>query len=169
MDCSPPDFSLHGISQQEYQSGLPFPSLGDLPSPRIEPGSPASQADSLLSKPLVESLFNQEWCISSGCWVTRGISLTANSRIILGLFWFGFDVLFFFFSMKRHKILHVYFPMVQHIWAEFCMDEESNIGRYYYVQKRKKKTVLLQNSVRTSGFVVSMSFGNNAVDYCLSL
>ena len=36
-----------GFSRQEYWSGLPFPSPGDLPNPEIEPGSPASQADSL--------------------------------------------------------------------------------------------------------------------------
>jgi len=28
MDCSPPDFSVHGILQQEYWSGLPFPPPG---------------------------------------------------------------------------------------------------------------------------------------------
>ena len=32
-------------------SGLPFPSLGDLPDPGIEPMSPALPADSLLSEP----------------------------------------------------------------------------------------------------------------------
>ena len=32
---------------QEYWSGLPFPSPGDLPNPGIEPGSPALQGDSL--------------------------------------------------------------------------------------------------------------------------
>ena len=31
--------------------GLPFPSPGDLPYPRIEPGSPALQVDSLLFEP----------------------------------------------------------------------------------------------------------------------
>ena len=36
-----------GFSRQEYWSGLPFPSRGDLPDPGIEPGSPALQADSL--------------------------------------------------------------------------------------------------------------------------
>ena len=36
-----------GFSRQEYWSWLPFPSPGDLPDPRIEPGSPAFQADSL--------------------------------------------------------------------------------------------------------------------------
>ena len=30
-----------GFSRQEYWSGLPFPSLGDLSDPGIEPGSPA--------------------------------------------------------------------------------------------------------------------------------
>ena len=36
-----------GFSRQEYQSGLPFPSPGDLPDPGIEPMSPALQVDSL--------------------------------------------------------------------------------------------------------------------------
>ena len=34
--------------RQEYWSGLPFPSLRDLPNPGIKPASPALQADSLL-------------------------------------------------------------------------------------------------------------------------
>ena len=40
MDCSLPDFSDIGFSRQEYWSGLPFPSPGDLPDPGIEPRSP---------------------------------------------------------------------------------------------------------------------------------
>ena len=39
-----------GFSRQEYWSGLPFPSPGDLPNPGIEPGSPALQADALSSE-----------------------------------------------------------------------------------------------------------------------
>ena len=38
------------FSRQEYGSGLPFPSLGDLPDLGIKPGSPALQVDSLLSE-----------------------------------------------------------------------------------------------------------------------
>ena len=38
------------FSRQEYWSGWPFPFPGDLPNPGVEPGSPALQADSLLSK-----------------------------------------------------------------------------------------------------------------------
>ena len=40
-----------GVSRQEYWSGLPCPSPGDLPTPGIEPGSTALQAESLLSEP----------------------------------------------------------------------------------------------------------------------
>ena len=55
---------LHGLSpeepgrrqsmeffKQEYWSGLPFPSPGDLPNPGIEPGSPALQVDAVPSEP----------------------------------------------------------------------------------------------------------------------
>ena len=40
-----------GFSRQEYWSGLPFPSPGDLPDPGIEPRSPAWEADALTSEP----------------------------------------------------------------------------------------------------------------------
>jgi len=40
------------FSKQEYWSGLPFPSPGDLSDPRINPASPALQADSLPFEPL---------------------------------------------------------------------------------------------------------------------
>ena len=40
-----------GFSRQEYWSGLPFPSPGDLPNPGIKPGSPALEADTLTSEP----------------------------------------------------------------------------------------------------------------------
>ena len=40
-----------GFSRQEYWSGLPFPSPGDLPDPGIKPRSPSYQADALTSEP----------------------------------------------------------------------------------------------------------------------
>ena len=40
-----------GFSRQDYWSGLPFPSPGDLPDPGIEPRSPAVEADALPSEP----------------------------------------------------------------------------------------------------------------------
>jgi len=41
MDCSLPGSSVHGFSRQQYWSGLPFPSPGDLLNPGIKPRSPA--------------------------------------------------------------------------------------------------------------------------------
>ena len=35
------------FSRQEYWSGLPFPSPGDLPDPEIKPASPSLQVDPL--------------------------------------------------------------------------------------------------------------------------
>ena len=46
------------FSRQEYWSGLPFPSPGDLPHPRTEPWSPALQADSLPSEPPASKVVN---------------------------------------------------------------------------------------------------------------
>ena len=40
-----------GLSRQEYWSGLPFPSPGDLPNPGIEPRSPTLQVDSFPAEP----------------------------------------------------------------------------------------------------------------------
>ena len=39
-----------GFSRQEYWSGLPFPSPGDLHNPGIKPRSPTLQVDSLPSE-----------------------------------------------------------------------------------------------------------------------
>ena len=56
VSCSVGSDSLwpHGLSmefsRQEYWSGWPFPSPGDLPDTGIEPASPALQADSLPSE-----------------------------------------------------------------------------------------------------------------------
>ena len=44
VDYSLPGFSSMGFSRQEYWSGLPFPSAGDLPNPGIKPASPVSIA-----------------------------------------------------------------------------------------------------------------------------
>ena len=49
--CQAPQSMEFKFSRQEYWSGLPFPSPGDLPDPGIKPWSPALQADSLPSEP----------------------------------------------------------------------------------------------------------------------
>ena len=45
--CDPMDCTIHGILQARVLEWVAFPSLGDLPNPGMESGSPASQAGSL--------------------------------------------------------------------------------------------------------------------------
>ena len=53
-----------GFSRQEYWSGFPFPSPGDLPNPGIERRSPALQADTLIPEQIVLfSLIVKEWLL----------------------------------------------------------------------------------------------------------
>ena len=46
-----------GFSRQEYWSGLPLPSPGDLPNPGIESRSPTLKADALTSEPPGKPIF----------------------------------------------------------------------------------------------------------------
>ena len=48
------------LSKQEYWSGLPFPSPGDLPNPGTEPRSPVLQAEALPSEPPGKPIWNTE-------------------------------------------------------------------------------------------------------------
>ena len=59
-----------GFPRQEYWSELPFPPPGDLPNPGTERGSPALQADSLLSGPPGKPQKNKRGRIYS---LTRGM------------------------------------------------------------------------------------------------
>ena len=47
-----------GFYRQEYWSGLPFPSPGDLPNSGIEPRSPTLEADALPSEPPAKFLIS---------------------------------------------------------------------------------------------------------------
>ena len=57
IECSPPGSSVHGIPQARMLEWIAIPFSGDLPDPEIEPGSPALQTDSLLSKPPLYSIY----------------------------------------------------------------------------------------------------------------
>ena len=56
-----------GFSRQDYWSGLPFSSSGDLPDSGIKPRSPALQADSLLceppGKPWTPGISSRDWSV----------------------------------------------------------------------------------------------------------
>ena len=56
MDCNLPGSFIHGISRQQYWSGLPFPSPGDLPNLGIEPASPALAGGVFTTEPPKEAL-----------------------------------------------------------------------------------------------------------------
>ena len=51
MYCSPPGFSVHGTSQIRILEWVAISSARGSFDPEIEPGSPALQADALLSEP----------------------------------------------------------------------------------------------------------------------
>ena len=84
-----------GFSRQEYWSGLPFPSPGDLPNPGIEPRSPALQAYSLSSEPPGKSKLwvsrnyiwrseldhNEGWAPKNWCFWTVVLEKTLESPL----------------------------------------------------------------------------------------
>ena len=58
-DCSLPGSSVHGILQARILEWVAIP--GDLPYPRIEPRSPALEADALTSEPPGKSLIQDSF------------------------------------------------------------------------------------------------------------
>ena len=60
-----------GFSRQEYWSGLPFPSPGDLPNPGIEPEPPALEADAVTSEPPGKPTPTQTQELHSPCFSPR--------------------------------------------------------------------------------------------------
>ena len=84
------------FSRQEYWSGLPFPSPGDLPDPGIEAGSPALQANSLPSeppgKPPIQNkkffFFFLRWNGKKGLfqiWIGCLLKILSNRKVFLSL------------------------------------------------------------------------------------
>ena len=77
MDCSPPGSSVLGIPRQEYWSGLPFPSPGDLPDPGIEPESSA-----------LAGKFSSDWTNSNRDTVISAVWLL-RPNLMNGTHWHG--------------------------------------------------------------------------------
>ena len=96
MDCSPLSSSVIGFSRQEYWSGLPFPSLGHLPDPGIEPGSPALQADALPSEPPGKSF---PLCYTQFWWCDDWHAGRGNLAFIMD--WFLVAILW---SLRWHRL-----------------------------------------------------------------
>ena len=87
-----------GFSKQEYWSGVPFSSPGDLPDPGIEPRSPSLQVDTLPAKPPGKPWSSQTRdqtqvsCIAGGfftSWATREAHIHSNPvKFVLKSLWF---------------------------------------------------------------------------------
>ena len=89
LDCSQQDSSVHSISQARIlESGLPFPSPGDLSNPGIEPRSPALQAYSLPSEPPGKPLYKMLSTLGTqemkDTVITNGYSSQSSSLIKRG-------------------------------------------------------------------------------------
>ena len=80
MVYSPPDSSVHGISQARILECLPFPSPGNLPDPGIEPKSLTLQTDSLPSEPPVKPI-KVKWALKVEHWSSRfSVFMKRNTR-----------------------------------------------------------------------------------------
>ena len=87
MDCSQPGSSVHGILQARILERVAILFSRDLPDPEIKPGSPALQADSLLSEPPAKPK-NQLWTFTKteilklpACPGTRTLSVAPESVV----------------------------------------------------------------------------------------
>ena len=67
------------FSRQEYWSGLPFPSPGDIPNSGIEPRSPALQTDTLASEPPGKILYKS----GNVCWVSDRLKIRTEGNVCL--------------------------------------------------------------------------------------
>ena len=101
-----------GLSRQEYWSGLPFPSPGDLPNPGIEPRSPALQTDALTSEPPGKLFFNY----LHGCLIWTPIQMSdlwgLSSSFLIFSFLFFISLPFHFFSWQTFSTLSSNFSWV---------------------------------------------------------
>ena len=71
-----------GFPRQEYWSGLPFPSPGDLPDPGIEPRSPTLEADTLTSEPPGKPKI---WCKWTSLQNRKRLTDLENSIMVTGV------------------------------------------------------------------------------------
>ena len=98
------------FSRQEYWSGLPFPSAGDLPNPGITPRSPTLQADALTSEPPAKHYHNFtvavrvnkvcDRCSNRAVLWEYLISISSRSTHLIGLWFIAHIYNWWWFSHK---------------------------------------------------------------------
>ena len=94
------------FSRQQYWSGLPFPSPGDLPNPGIEPGSPTLQADALLSEPPGKPIADEDRCKNPQQNFSKQNSATHQKLIHHDQIWFIPRMQVFFNIQKSINVIH---------------------------------------------------------------
>ena len=117
MDCSTPGSSVHGILQTRILQARvleSFPSLGDLPDPGMIPGSPALQANSLLSKlpGKKKSWANPDlWCNGERV-ILRTVQKIAfyptNHKICISYIYF-FNIYINIYNMYIYNYIYIFF------------------------------------------------------------
>ena len=75
------------FSRQEYWSGLPCPSPGHLPNPRIEPRSPALRTDSLSSKQRGKPEMSKDEFIGGSLGQMTCLGRLASHQLVGGINW----------------------------------------------------------------------------------
>ena len=101
--------------RQEYWSGLPFPSPGDLPHPGIEPGSPAYQADSLPSEPTGKP--NKQHSVVKYLWSSLILEITCRKLKRESLnFQFNSVIVELLYYII---IIYIYIPYIISVWQLF--------------------------------------------------
>ena len=73
-----------GLFRQEYWSGLPLPSQGDLPDPRIELSSLALQANSLSSEPPGKPYAFHKAAYNDCSWASQEVQMVKNPPANVG-------------------------------------------------------------------------------------
>ena len=99
------------FSRQEQWSGLPFPSLEDLPDAGIEPRSPALQADPLLCEPVRKIIGHlRAKTMFSTFWYTLQVKSTDSGTIS---------------SQLKSKLYHQLCDLDQDIYLPYASDFSS--------------------------------------------
>ena len=101
-----------GFSRQEYWSGLPFHSPGDLPNPGIEPKSPTLQADALPTEPPKACFYYHNIFLKNRKLLDRHTSAFSGSFwrdcfTILRVSWEIFHEIWW--EIMRHEFLNFFF------------------------------------------------------------
>ena len=128
MVCSQALPSL-GFSRQEYWSGLPFPSPGNLPDPGIQPESATLQADSLLSEPPGKAV-KLDHLYLNGVWYLKSVSWPGgNLDNVTVKIYFNSDILW---SKRKRKVNWVMYVFLSKTYGRFKDEQKCDLSLSFF-------------------------------------